>query len=355
MQNASLRPCLYLFSAFLCLTTVTAVAKKPDPLFANNDIIKFTLEAPFKNINRERNKEKLYPDSTLTFEDANGEQVTLPVTLQARGNYRLDKATCRYAPLRIHFDKTTIKDTLFDKQRKLKLVKICKTNRTYADYLIQEYLIYRMFNILTDSSFKVKLAEVTYLETGGSKKPRTSYAFFIEDKKRLGKRLGLNTVPGHKIPHTTLDPAQLSLVTLFQFVVGNLDYSVTQGETDEDCCHNAKMLGIEGQKHTPVPYDFDFSGIIGASYAVPPEGIPVQNVRTRLYRGFCKPDMVSLADARATIQSHKEALYTLLEAESLLSDRARKKSLKYLDSYYKISEDDKKFAKSVTKKCRGKK
>ncbi len=148
---------------------------------------------------------------------------------------------------------------------------------------------------------------------------------------------------------------RLSLVTLFQNKVGNLDYSVLKGEGEEDCCHNAKMLGAEGQRHTPVPYDFDFSGIIGARYAVPPDGIAVQNVRTRLYRGFCKPDKVSLDDARATIQSHKEALYALLESDPLLSDRARKKSLKYLDTYYKISETDKTFERSVTKKCRGKK
>ncbi|MCZ6501575.1 MAG: hypothetical protein O6945_03565 [Gammaproteobacteria bacterium] len=355
MQTAFLKPCLYLFSAFLCLTTLTALAKTPGPLFANNDLIRFTLEAPFKKINRDRNKEKLYPDSTLTFEDENGEQVTLPVQLQVRGNSRLAKETCRYAPLRIHFDKTSIKDTLFDKQKKLKLVILCKKNSTYQDYLMQEYLIYRMFNILTDSSFKVKIAEVTFLETGGSKKPMTSYAFFIEDKKRLGKRLGLDTIRGNRISYTALDPAPLSLVTLFQYMVGNTDYSVLKGEAEEDCCHNAKMLGIEGRGHTPVPYDFDFSGIIGASYAVPPEGVGIQNVRTRLYRGFCKPDMVSLDSSRAIIQSHKEALYALLEADPLLSNRARKKSLKYLDSYYKISEDDKKFEKSVVKKCRGKK
>ena len=353
MQIASLRPGPYLFSAFLGLTTVTALAKTPAPLFANDSMMRFTLEAPFSKIFRDRNKEKLYPDGMLTFEDERGEQVALPVQLQVRGNSRLARKTCRYAPLRIHFDKASIKDTPFDKQRKLKLVILCKQNRTYEDYLIQEYLIYKMFNILTDSSFKVRLAEVTYVETDGSKKPRTSYAFFIEDKKRMGKRLGLKTIHGNKIPYALLDPGQVSLVTLFQFMVGNTDYSVTKGEGDEDCCHNAKLLGKEGQGHTPVPYDFDFSGLISTKYAVPSEAVPIRIVKTRLYRGFCKSDLIGMESARVTIQSHKEAVYTLFQTSSLLSDRARKKSLKYLDSYYEISESDKKFGKSVTKKCRG--
>ena len=81
--------------------------------------------------------------------------------------------------------------------------------------------------------------------------------------------------------------------------------------------------------------------------------MPIQSVKTRLYRGFCKSDTIGMVSARATIQTHKEALYTLFNTDSLLSDRARKKSLSYLDSYYKISESDKKFTKSITKKCRG--
>jgi hypothetical protein len=340
-------------SALLCLVGASVLAKKPDPLFANNDVMKITLEAPFNKISRDRDKEKLYAGATLTFATSTGEQVMLPVQLQVRGNSRLDRKTCRYAPLRVHFDKTSVKNTLFHKQRKLKLVNVCKKNRTYEDYLIQEYLIYRMFNILTESSFRVKLAEVTYLETGGSRKPQTNYAFFIEDKKRLGKRLGLQVIPGQKIPYQALDSMQTSLVSLFQFMVGNVDYSVVKGEADEDCCHNAKMLGREGQGHTPVPYDFDFSGLVSAKYAVPPEGIPIRHVRQRLYRGFCKPDMVSMDAARTALEQNKETLYTLFETESQLSERARKKSLRYLDSYYKISGNDKAFEKSIIKKCRG--
>ena len=115
------------------------------------------------------------------------------------------------------------------------------------------------------------------------------------------------------------------------------------------------MLGTEGMGHTPVPYDFDFSGLINAKYAVPPEGIKIQSVRTRMYRGFCKSDMISLNDAKAAIQENKQALYSLLETNSFTSDRAKKRSAKYLDSYFKISENDKRFEKSVLKKCRGKK
>ncbi len=351
MQVATWKPCPHLLAICLGLATLTAWARQPDPLFANNDVMAFTLKAPFRKINAQRNKDKLY-DGSLTFTDQ-GQEISLPVKLQSRGNYRLERDICRYVPLRIHFQKKSVKDTLFDKQKKLKPVTLCQRPSVYKNYLIQEYLIYRMFNVLTDSSFKVKLAEVTYLELDGSGKPRTSYGFFIEDKKRMGKRLDLKAVPGHKILVKALDPTQISLVSLFQFMVGNTDWSATKGETDEDCCHNAKMLGKEGQRHTVVPYDFDFSGLINAKYAAPTPGLPIRNIKIRLYRGFCKPDLIGMRGARATIQQHKEELYAFFETNELVSESARKKSLKYLDSYYKISESDKNFEKKVTTKCRG--
>lgn len=351
MQIATWKPARTLLAVCLGLTAMTAWAKQPDPLFTNNDMMAFTLTAPFSKMRRERNKEKRYAASLIFVDE--GKDITLPLELQVRGNNRLMKETCRFVPLRVHFEKESIKGTLFAKQKKLKLVTLCNKQNTYTNYLLQEYLVYRMFNVLTDSSFKVKLAEVTYLEAGRSGKPRISYGFFIEDKKRMGKRLGLNTIPGHRIPVKALDPTQISLVSLFQFMIGNTDWSATKGEADEDCCHNAKMLGTEGQRHTPVPYDFDFAGLLNAKYAGPAPGIPISSVKIRLYRGFCKPDLIGMRNARATIQQHKEALYALFEANERLSDSARKKSLKYLDSYYKISESDKNFERKVTKKCRG--
>lgn len=343
--------CFKLFT-FLAITTTIVTAAEPDPLFADHDIIKLTLSGPFRKINKERNKTTIYQDARLSYTDQRGQVIIVPVRLQARGNFRLDKERCGRAPLRVLFHKKSLTGTLFENQQKLKLVVLCRRKSAYKQYLIQEYLIYRMYNLLTDASFRVKLAEITYVEPG---RPgaQTSYGFFIEDQKRLGKRLGVERIRGNRIEVNTLDQEQISLVTLFQFMIGNTDWSVKKGEADEDCCHNTKVLGKAGQPSIPVPYDFDFSGLISTEYAQPQAALHLRSVRIRRYRGFCQPDVVGMDKARARIEELKVELYGLFENNKLLTRRRRQKSINYLDSYYKISNSDVKFGDKVLHKCRG--
>lgn len=344
--------CLIAF--FTCLATISTdiTAAEPDPLFADNDIIKVTLSGPFRKINKERNKETIYEDARLSYTDQSGQVITLPVDLQARGNFRLDKERCRHAPLRVLFHKKSSLGTLFENQQKLKLVVSCRKQSAYKQYVIHEYFLYRMYNLLTDASFRVKLAEITYSETGRSGTHK-SYGFFIEDQKRLGQRLGLKRIRGNRIEVNTLDEQQISLVALFQFLIGNTDWSVRKGEGDEDCCHNTKIMGKAGKPSIPVPYDFDFSGLIRTEYAQPQAKLRLRSVRIRRYRGFCQPDLVGMVKARASIEDVKSDLYALFENNELLTNRRKRESINYLDSYYKISNSDEKFADKIRGKCRG--
>lgn len=344
--------CLLAPLACLGIITTAVTAAEPDPLFTDNDIIKVTLSGPFRKINQERNKETLYENARLSYTDRSGQVITLPVDLQARGNFRLDKERCRMAPLRVLFHKKSSLGTLFENQHKLKLVVSCRRSSAYKQYVIQEYLIYRMYNLLTDASFRVKLAEITYSETSRPGMHK-SVGFFIEDQKRLGQRLGLERIRGNRIEVNTFDDEQISLVALFQFLVGNTDWSVRKGEGDEDCCHNTKIMGEAGKPSTPVPYDFDFSGLISTEYAQPQAALRLRTVRIRRYRGFCQPDLVGMVQARARIDELKSDLYALFESNELLTRRRRQKSLNYLDSYYKISNSDVKFGDKVLHKCRG--
>ena len=220
-------------------------AKKADPLFRSDDLLELTVRGPFGAINRERDKEKRYPDSRLSYKTDDGANVDLDIELQVRGNFRLDKNVCRFAPLRVFFKKDQTRDTLFSKQKKLKLVTLCKPgSNKYQQYVIQEYLIYRMFNILSDLSFRVRLVHVTYVDSTRKDREQSQYGFLIENKKRLAKRLKMKTIDLHRVSVADHDPKQLNLVSVFQFFVGNTDWSVIEGETGEACCHNAKLLGM---------------------------------------------------------------------------------------------------------------
>jgi hypothetical protein len=330
-----------------------AEARKADPLFRSNDLLEITIHGPFSTINRERDKEKRYPGSRLGFVNEDGTNIDLDIDLQVRGNFRLDKKVCRFAPLRLYFNKDQTGDTLFAKQKKLKLVTHCKdSSNKHQQYVLQEYLIYRMFNVLSDISFRVRLVHVTYVDTDKKDAAQSYYGFLIENKKRLAHRLDMKGVDLHKVRVDDHDPQHLNLVSVFQFFVGNTDWSVIEGETDEPCCHNAKLVGNDQSVYFGVPYDFDFSGLVNATYAYPNPKFPIKNVRTRYYRGFCQPDEI-LQTTLAMFREHKDSMFSSVTGLAQLDERVRVKGLKYLAGFYDVIDNPKRLDRMLVKSCRG--
>ena len=315
-----------------------------DPLFESEDTLKITLTGPFKQMFNERNKEKTYP-AQLQW----GDSSSLPVNLQVRGNNRLKEDTCKYPPLKVLLNKEDTKETLFHKQTELKMVVACKMS--YFDYVRMEYLVYKMYAMHSDSHFKVRWLDITYVENG---KQRQAPGFFIEQKKRMGKRLGLTQVHKSTIPTSSLDHHYAATVDLFQFMIGNTDYSNLQAREEADCCHNIKLMKLvedDSAKYIPVPYDFDNSGIINARYAVPPAFLGMKSVTQRKYRGLCIAND-QLASSIPSFQQLEDEITELVETDSLLGNRMRKRVIKYLANFYSILNKPKKQERFITNACR---
>ncbi len=336
------------------LTTVPSIsnAKEADQLFRSHDTLAVTISGPFATINKEREKEKRYPGAKLVYDDIEKGRIALNTKLEVRGNFRLRKKICRFPPLRLRFDKAETKGTLFHGQKKIKLVTACmpKSNR-YQQYVFQEYLIYRMFNLLTDRSFKVRLAEVSYVDTPDGKQTNSGFGFFIEDKARMRKRLGMKKVEHHKVSFSELNEEQLALVSIFQFMIGNADWSALQGEIGESCCHNAVLASGEDDRYFVIPYDFDFTGLVNPSYAFPNKQLGQRTIKTRVYRGHC--ELNPLVDS--TLQrfhTKRDDLYKLISEFALLNQKTVKKTLAYLDSFYRIIENEKQWKAKIIKRCR---
>jgi len=332
---------LILIPILLLILTVSAAA---DPLFESNEPLRITLTGPFKQVFRERDREKRYPAMMQW-----GESSELPVSLQVRGHNRLKKDTCSYPPLKLHLDKENTKGSLFRKQSELKMVVACK--KSYFDYVRMEYLVYKMYALLSENHFKVRWLDITYIEKG---KQRQAPGFFIEQKKRMGKRLGLTQVHKNGIPISQLDLHYAATVDLFQFMIGNTDYSNLQARADADCCHNIKLMARiedESANYVPVPYDFDNSGIINARYAIPPAFLPISKVTQRKYRGLCAANK-QLADSILAFRKLENEITDLVRTDTVLKDRMRKRSLKYLVSFYDILKNPKKQDRIITNACR---
>ena len=330
----------------ICLAFCTA-ASAAGPLFDDDSTISMQLIGDFSNLLKEKDKEKSYP-ATLIYSTQTG-SVEVPVKLQVRGNARLKH--CKVPGLRIIFPKSGV-EGLFINQRKLKLVTQCRQKSDqYEQYLLQEYLIYKMYSQLTEYSFKSRLVRVDFQDNGKKSQQWNNFAFFIEDKKRMATRLGATVVEKPKVKRSQLAPKETNLVSVFQYMIGNTDYSMLKGEGEESCCHNLRLLD-KGEGYIPVPYDFDFAGLVNPTYAAPAANLGIKKVTQRLYRGFCGGND-QLPDNLELVQANKSTFYAMLDGEKLTAYTVKKMN-RYLDGFYKTINDPKQLDKKIVQKCRPK-
>lgn len=331
---------------FFCFPLCT-VASVAGPLFDDDSLVSIQLNGDFSNLLREKDKEKSYP-AKLTYSTDTG-SLEVPVKLQVRGNSRLEH--CRVPGLRVTFPKSGV-EGLFIDQRKLKLVTQCRQkSKQYEQYLLQEYLIYRMYAQLTEYSFKSRLVRVDFQDSGKKSQQWSSFAFFIEDKKRMATRLGATVVEKPRVKRSQLAPNETNLVSVFQYMIGNTDYAMLKGEGEEACCHNMKLLDKD-EGYIPVPYDFDYAGLINTVYAAPAVDLGIKRVTQRLYRGFCGGNG-QLPDNLALIRANKSMMYAIIDG-GLVNDRSVKNMHRYLDDFYKIIDNPKRLDKNIAQKCRPK-
>jgi hypothetical protein len=312
-----------------------------DILFDGDESLTIELHAPLERLSDEKNKSMDYEGKLIHADE------TFDVKLEARGNKRLSK--CKHPPLRVKFKKDQIDGTLFEKQDDIKLVVKCVSSSRYDNYLRKEYLVYKTMNQLTDMSYRVRWANVTYFDTE-SEKMRQEPAFFVERKSRVAKRLNLDRTDVVSIDVTNLDPDHAALVTLFQYVVANPDFSIIAAPPGDECCHNAKLLK-GGDVYYPIIYDFDSTGVVNASYAEPADSLGIDKVTERLYRGYCKhnPQVVK---AREMMIAQRESLVSRFESDPLLRSGPQKRAARFLNRSFDILESDGRFNREIIRRCR---
>jgi len=344
------RPLRFLLVILALIYGYPASGASATPIFASDDVLKITLTAPFSDIKKSRDKETLYEDARVRYSDDQGNAVDVPVTLSLRGNSRLDLLTCSFPPLRLQFDKDLHKDTVFSKLKKVKMVTQCQPKSTRSrDDLLTEYQAYRVLNSLTDWSYRVRLLDVTFVDSDGGK-TRQNYAFLIEPSKTLGKRSGVTKIKVDGMAANELIGEHMNLVSLYQLMVGNTDWSATQGSGDE-CCHNGKLFGDKTLSQVRfVPYDFDMTGLVEPKYAVTSEKVNLSSVRKRRYRGYCQ-NLEHLDENVALLNEKRGEIVSIFNSEIGLSKNKRKKNLLYVESFYKLINDNKRLNKHVSRFC----
>ena len=316
----------------LGLTAASASAQSGDtPLFAGNDVIRITISGPVTQIARTRSEDR--HAGTLTVA---GTSEALPITLSARGITRLKPETCQFPPLWVRFTGPVPAQSLFAGQKSLKLVTHCRAAQSFQQHLLLEYAAYRVFNVLTPASFRVRLAMIDYADERG-KPVTTRYGFFIEDLRDVARRNGMQEAKlGQRIPTSALNPAYAARYALFQHMIANHDWSMRAAPPGDECCHNAKLIaparGVAAGV-IPVPYDFDYSGLVSAPYAEPPDMLKLSSVRERLYRGYCELNNAALG-AAVQFQAKRPAMLAALAETPGLEQRTVQRATSFVEGFF---------------------
>lgn len=319
-----------------------------DPLFLTEDTLEVDVEGPFSFLARERPDEEEAPGK-LRYINPDGESVEFDVQIRARGNWRRNPEICKFPPLRINFKKSQTADTVFHKQDKIKLVTHCNNNRRYEQAVISEYLAYRIYNALTDYSFRVRLVNMTYVYTDRSE-TTNSYAVFIEHKDRLGKRIDGEPVEIERVGVGSIYPENLILASVFQYFVGNTDFSPIATAPDEECCHNQALFTSKAGPYRTIPYDFDQTGFVDAKHAAPNPRFGIRTVKVRLYRGRCANNEL-LPITLQRFRDKRPEIKALIENQPELTPTTRRNLLKYVESFYERIDDPRDVQRFLVDAC----
>jgi hypothetical protein len=271
---------------------------------------------------------------------ANDSSFEGPIELHARGKSR--KKLCDPPPLMLYFKS---KGSPLSKLGKLKLVWSCNSSEYYDQLIIKEYLIYKMYNLLTPYSYRVRLLDVQVSDSSKPGKPIKRKGFLIENIDDLAERLSCREYQDTSLLPMQTNQQQYALVTIFQYMIGNTDWSISNYQ-------NIKLVVPDSPENQPpylVPYDFDYSGLVNAEYAVPFESIPIENVRVR-YNRATRLNLADIHSAAGIIAKAKPDILSLVESMKELKPAARKDIISYLNEFFRLMNDEKQFDNIFLKK-----
>lgn len=304
-------------------------------LFASDTPLQIELNCNFVKLLDDISENRKYHDAKLSVSNPTCDFHDMNVKLRTRGHFRLRKQTCDFPPLKFKFQSDETEGTIFHGQDKLKYVSHCQNyKKDYELHTLEEFLIYRMYNLFTDYSYRVRLAQVNFI---GSDKQDTllRYGFFIEDRSQMANRIGRQVLKFRNIKQFQILRKNILVLSLFQCMIGNCDWDVSR-------LHNIDLLSVnEHSLPVAVPYDFDWSAIIGHEYFVPDPQIDLNSKYKRRYKSYKWSDE-EFEDAFSSFHERRGELMNLVTDFTFLEKENRLKLLAYISEFYDLisSKDD---------------
>ncbi len=293
-------------------------------LFESEDILNISLKGNISGLLDNRAGDAKYFPVTMTCSDNAGTADSLFINVKTRGHYRRIKSNCDYPPLLLDFTQSSVPTgSMFSHQKQLKLVVPCRGD----EFIVREWLVYKLYNLLTPLSYKARLAKITLQDNRRSKNVFSFYGILLENDKQMATRNNMVLIKRKMKPQQTVKEDFLKMA-VFEYLIGNTDWSV-------EYLQNINLLAADSLAAPfAVPHDFDLSGIVNCPYSLPAAELEMGSVRERRYRGYCIKDLKAFDSTIAFYNEKKKDIYNLYAGCALMDAKYIKSTLRYLDDFY---------------------
>jgi hypothetical protein len=293
-----------------------------DELYRPDELLEIVLKADWDSLLDIRNIDSEIPGK-LYFHNQNGQLTDWKVDLSVRGRFR--RRICDFPPVKIDFSKKELNKRELLPFDNMKLVTHCLDNPKSKDIVVREYLIYRMYELLSPYAFRTQLVQVVYQDKDPAKPRFTHFGILIENSQIMAHRLGIERTDTMGLSPNDFAGNTAQLQALFQYLIGNTDWDIPMGR-------NFQLLhGGDPRQFLMVPYDFDFSGFVAAPYAIPDPNYKLRSVRQRVYLGEGAPT----DSARAQILAQKAAMLKLIRKSPYLTAESKADCIAFLNSGFR--------------------
>jgi hypothetical protein len=316
---------------WLAVTPLVGYSQDSDPsestLFNSDEVLHIRLSGNIRELINDRSDKMQYHKLTLSYRTNDGSLTYLPVKVKTRGHFRRTEASCTYPPLLFNFSKNKKAEGLFLNQDKLKLVTAC----TGDQYVLRECLVYQLYNLITQKSFKARLVKIAFDDTVRNTQSVELFSIFLEEENQMARRNHAQILDDKPLKPEQTRTEDFLIMAVFQYMIGNTDWSVQYFQ-------NIKLITADRNLPSPVPYDFDHAGIVSAPYARPEEALHLNSVRDRRFRGYCMP-VSSFKNTFAIFNQHKKDIYRVYTECPYLDESYVKTTIQYLDDFYNTIND----------------
>jgi len=292
-----------------------------------------------------RKKSEEYCQGKVVIYFAENDSVMIDTRCRARGNYR--RENCFFPPVMLNFKP----DTLFTTDgylTKLKLVSHCMNSKLYNEYMLEEYLIYKLWELISPYALRTRLLNMQYFDTGEKNRNYVVQGFIIEPLYMMTGRTNTIEVKGEYFKDAEINALDADRVAIFNYMIGNTDWRIKSG-------HNIKFIkrfGHRREEVTAIPYDFDHSGLVNASYAVPSEWSTAERVTDRDFTGKCRDYDDNYYQLVGEFLAVEDEVYETILNFEYLDKRSRKQVYNFIRVFYKELKNPESFVRSLHNSCK---